>query len=66
MVRLSSETHSKLKTFSEKMHNAHVAGIFFLPEDQIDHVSLDYVVQRLLTHFNGHADRVRKSKRKRS
>ena len=55
MVRLRGDTHARLKTLRDRLFAAYQMGSLPLPDDQADLLSLDYVANRLLDHFEAHA-----------
>jgi hypothetical protein len=57
MIRVKAETHARLVAERDRMYAAYQAGQLDLPDDQADHLSLDYVLNRLLDRREDHGRR---------
>jgi len=64
MVRLRGATHARLKALRDRLFAAYQMGSLPLPDEQADQLALDYVVNRLLDHFDAHAKRRARSRQK--
>jgi hypothetical protein len=64
MVRLRGETHARLAALRDRLFAAYTQGNLALPDDQAEHLSLDFVINRLIGHFQAHGRRRAKAKRK--
>ena len=61
LVRLHADTHTALLRMQRQMMLAYKCGHIDLPDEQAEHVSLDFVIKRLQRHFDEH--RARRAKR---
>ena len=64
LVRLHADTHMALLRMQRQMMLAYKCGHIDLPDEQAEHVSFDFVIRRLLHHFDEHG--ARRAKRRRS
>lgn len=65
MVRLSKATHARLTAFRDRLHQDYMAMLVELPDDQAEHVSLDYVVNLLLDAKLDHRQRAKRQRQAR-
>lgn len=63
-VRLRAATHARLSALRDRLFAAYQAGDLMLPDDQAEHLSLDFVINRLIRHFEEHSRRKARSRRK--
>jgi hypothetical protein len=64
MVRLRADTHARLSAIRDRLFIAYQEGNFALPDSQAEHLSLDFVIDRLIGHFQEHGRRRAKARRK--
>lgn len=57
LVRLHPDTHKALLRMQRQMMLAYQGGHLELPDEQAEHVSLDFVIKRLQRHFDEHGAR---------
>jgi hypothetical protein len=65
MVRLRAKTHARLTALRDRLFAAYQAGKLGLPDGQAEHLTLDFVVGRLLRQHQDHVRRGAKSRKKR-
>ena len=65
MVRLQRTTVVRLRQLADSLLAQHSAGKLELPNDQADHVSLDYLVNVLAGKVEGHRRRAKESNQRR-
>jgi hypothetical protein len=65
MVRLRAGTHTALAQVRERLFAAYQQGQISLPDSQAEGVTFDFVIQRLLRHYQDHGRRRARSRRKR-
>jgi len=63
-LRLRRSTHAKLCALRDKMHADYQACLLSLPDDQTEHLGLDYVILRLIQNHFAHARRRAKARSK--
>lgn len=56
-ICLRKSTFAQLDALRERLEAAYVIGSLNLPDDQAEHVSMDYVVRHLLRKFEDHSER---------
>jgi hypothetical protein len=62
MVRVTEPTHDRLVRLRHALFSAYQEGPIHLPDEQAEHLSLDFILNRLLdAHFN-HKRRAQRSK----
>ena len=64
LIRLHGDTHEALLRMQRQMELAYHRGHLDLPDNLAEHVSFDFVIKRLLRHFDEH--RARRAKPRRS
>jgi len=65
MTRLQRATVGALREYADSLLDQHSKGKLELPNDQADHVSLDYAVLTLLGKVQRHRKRAKNSNEKR-
>jgi hypothetical protein len=66
MVRLRTQTHARLAALRDRLFAAYQDGYLTLPDSQVERLSLDFVIDRLIGHHDAHARRRATSRRKNS
>lgn len=61
-VRLSRAVYARLAAYRDKLHALYVVGLVSLPDDQAEHVSLDYAVATLLDAKEDHRERAKRQR----
>jgi hypothetical protein len=64
MVRVQADTHARLSALRDRMFAAYQDGSLALPDSEAEHLSLNFVIKRLIRHFEAHGRRRARSRRK--
>jgi hypothetical protein len=65
MIRVHDDTYAGLAAIKDGMFAAYQEGRLDLPDSQAEGVSFDFVIKRLIRHFQEHGRRRAKARRKR-
>src|SRR5262245_58144483 len=63
-VTVRTETRDRLRKHQDYMRALHEGGIIQLPADQVDGVSVDYMVNHLINLVEAHRDRAQRQHRR--
>lgn len=66
MVRIRTSTHVRLAALRDRLFAAYQNGKLALPDDQAEHLTFDYALNRLIDHFLAHDRRKAASRQKRA
>jgi hypothetical protein len=65
MVRLNQRTHARLCRMRDELFAAYQEGKVHLPDEYCEHLSLDFVVNRLMDRVLSHRRRAQRSRQMR-
>src|SRR5262249_18503954 len=62
MVRVTEATHSRLSRFRDHLFRLYQECRFELPDDQVEHLSLSWVIEELMNRVLAHRNRAKRQR----